>query len=317
MVFHGLPDARSVGGPTDRAYRPGAIELIENVAEKRGFFSPSPRNILSGGPYPHVYILLLQPGPTFALHLARVDPLEKTRSMTRIAPGPSQQEAQLARSACRGDAEAFSTLVHRYQRPVYHLCLRHLAPPDAEDIAQETFVRAFVHIRRFDPEKPLLPWLFTIARRLCIDRLRKKTEALETEPDNDRVRDPNPDAEQQAICREQVGLLKRGLSALAEGPREAVALYHFEGMAYRDIAEVLGVPEGTVMTWLHRGRAQLRALLAAGARNGPAKDETGEARPSDARGRAGRHGQDTKPHGQHGGSDGGSQAETDKREGGP
>lgn len=189
----------------------------------------------------------------------RIDHLVGTRRMTS---GSHVEEAELARLACRGDVEAFSKLVLKYQRPVYNLCLRHLPGPDAEDMAQETFVRAFVHIRRFDPEKPLLPWLFTIARRLCIDRLRKKQPHLETEPKEDRVRDPNPDVEQQVSSREQVDLLMRGLNQLAEGPREALALYHFEGMAYRDIARVLDVPTGTVMTWLHRGRAQLRALLA-------------------------------------------------------
>jgi RNA polymerase sigma-70 factor (ECF subfamily) len=172
-----------------------------------------------------------------------------------------RDDRRLAASACRGDTAAFSELVARYSRPVYNLCLRYLPPADAEDMAQETFVRAFVHIRKLDPEKPLLPWLATIARRLCIDWLRKKKPQLRADPSRETIRDPEPDAERKTSSKQELALLAEGLKTLPEGQREAVALYHLDGLAYREIAEVLNVPEGTVMTWLHRGRAKLRAIL--------------------------------------------------------
>jgi RNA polymerase sigma-70 factor (ECF subfamily) len=127
-------------------------------------------------------------------------------------------------------------------------------------VAQEAFVRAFVHFERFDPERPVLPWLVAIARRLCLDLLRRrKTMAkietvLVSEP-------PAPGPEGAASLREQLEHLDRALADLDEGPREAVLLFHIEGMSYRDIAAALEVPMGTVMTWLHRGRAELRKAI--------------------------------------------------------
>jgi len=121
-------------------------------------------------------------------------------------------------------------------------------------------VRAFVHFERFDPERPMLPWLVAIARRLCLDLLRRRkvSTRVESMPVNDTL---TPGPEGEAALREQLSRLDRALADLAEGPREAIILFHIEEMPYRDIAAALEVPMGTVMTWLHRGRAQLRRAL--------------------------------------------------------
>jgi len=173
-------------------------------------------------------------------------------------------EAELARKAHAGDSRAFGELVLRYQRPVFALCARYLRGADAEDAAQECFVKAFVHLSEFDPSRPLLPWLLTIARRLCVDRLRKH----KAEPDSDKaaraIDDGTPTAEAEASAKEQLTLLSRALAALPEGQREALTLFHLEGLPYKEIAGTLGVPLGTVMTWLHRGRAELKAALERG-----------------------------------------------------
>jgi RNA polymerase sigma-70 factor (ECF subfamily) len=171
-----------------------------------------------------------------------------------------QAELELARRARRGDAAAFDQLVLRFQRPVFRFCWRLLRSSDAEDLAQETFVRAFVHFERFDPERPLLPWLIAIARRLCLDvlRRRKVSAAVDTLPLGG---PPTPSPEGEAAAREQLSRLDRALADLDEGPREAIVLFHIEEMSYRDIAAALEVPMGTVMTWLHRGRARLKRAL--------------------------------------------------------
>src|ERR1700741_2176267 len=83
-------------------------------------------------------------------------------------------ELGLARRAQAGDVLAFDELVLRFHRPVLRFCWRLLRSADAEDLAQDTFVRAFVHFERFDPERPVLPWLIAIARRLCLDLLRRR-----------------------------------------------------------------------------------------------------------------------------------------------
>jgi RNA polymerase sigma-70 factor (ECF subfamily) len=177
--------------------------------------------------------------------------------------GTDPNELALARRARRGDTAAFDALVGRFHRPVYRFCWRLVRSPDAEDLAQDTLVRAFVHFERFDPERPVLPWLIAIARRLCLDLLRRRkvmanaATMLPIQPSAPPVRGP----EGEASLREQLGRLERALDDLDEGPREAIILFHIEGMSYRDIAAALEVPLGTVMTWLHRGRAKLKKAV--------------------------------------------------------
>ena len=169
-------------------------------------------------------------------------------------------QIELARRARDGDAAAFDALVRRLHRPVYRFCWRLVRSADAEDLAQDTFVRAFVHFERFDPERPVLPWLIAIARRLCLDllRRRKMMSRVETLPVTD---PPPPGPEGEASLREQLSRIERALDDLDEGPRVAIVLFHIEEMSYRDIAAAFEVPMGTVMTWLHRGRAQLKRAL--------------------------------------------------------
>lgn len=171
------------------------------------------------------------------------------------------EEQRLTRRAVQGDQEAFAEIVRRHQGAVFRMCLRYVTQTEAEDLAQETFLRAFLHRERFDPERPLAPWLLTIARRLSIDRTRKKNETPDDAIEEAPSTDPAADAEARALTRERLALLQEAMGALAEGPREAISLYHLEGMAYRDIAAALDVPIGTVMTWLHRGRGKLRRAL--------------------------------------------------------
>jgi RNA polymerase sigma-70 factor, ECF subfamily len=170
-------------------------------------------------------------------------------------------DAELARAAAAGDEEAFAAIVTRYQRPVWSLCRRFVGEAEADDAAQEVFVRAFLHRERFDPSRPLAPWLLTIARRHCIDRLRRARLRPTPDADVEHTAAVQPDVESAAGARQELGRLAAALARLPEGTREAILLFHVEGLAYREIAEVLDVPIGTVMTWLHRGR---KALAGAG-----------------------------------------------------
>lgn len=143
---------------------------------------------------------------------------------------------------------------------VYRLCRRYL-PNEADDLAQETFVRAFTQRERYDPNLPLAPWLATCARRLCLDRLRRKKPELGSHDQATTAPSPSQDPERAASTRQQMFRLQAALDALPEGPREAIWLYHCEDLAYADIARVLAVPIGTVMTWLHRARLRLSAAV--------------------------------------------------------
>jgi RNA polymerase sigma-70 factor (ECF subfamily) len=172
----------------------------------------------------------------------------------------AQDESSLALQASEGDGAAFGEIVRRYQAQVFRLCRRFVGPSDAEDIAQEAFVRAFLNVRRFDASRPLAPWLLTIARRLCIDRLRQRKARPAADEDTDAL-PTQATAESDTAAKQTLVLLSAALKDLPEGQREAVLLFHMEELAYKDIATVLDVPIGTVMTWLHRARAHLREKL--------------------------------------------------------
>jgi RNA polymerase sigma-70 factor, ECF subfamily len=176
--------------------------------------------------------------------------------------GPaSDDEAQLAARAQAGDEAAFTALVRLYQGPVRSLCRRILGDAEGDDAAQETFVRAFTHLGDFDPSRPLAPWLLTIARRLCLDKRRRAAVRAGPELDAERTSDPGPSLESTAAARHDLAVVGAALRELPEPQQEALVLFHVEGLAYKEIAGVLSVPIGTVMTWLHRGRAALKARL--------------------------------------------------------
>lgn len=176
----------------------------------------------------------------------------------RDGAAAAMEEAQLARSAAAGDRAAFGALVERHQGMIYRVCKRYLAS-EAEDLAQETFVRALVERERYDPRHPLGPWLVTVARRLCIDRIRKRKPEAGSHEAALRAVSRDAGAERIAAWHEEFELVDQILQSLPDGQREAVWLYHGEGLAYGDIAQALAVPIGTVMSWLHRARLRLSA----------------------------------------------------------
>ena len=177
-------------------------------------------------------------------------------------------DAALAARARAGDERAFGQLVGRHQRPVFALCCRYLGPVDGADAAQESFVRAFTGLDRFDGTRPLLPWLLAIARRACLDQLRARRHER-AYPDGGVAAELSAvspgSLERHVSAREELGLLAEAFGKLAEGPREALALFHFHELSYKEIAEQLEIPMGTVMTWIHRGRDALRTALGAAA----------------------------------------------------
>jgi RNA polymerase sigma-70 factor, ECF subfamily len=191
----------------------------------------------------------------------------------RIGAGARRPEAEsvLAERAFAGDARAFEAIVVRYQGPVLGLAGRYLkSTADAEDAAQEAFVRAFVHREKFDRARPILPWLLTVTRYVCVDRLRRVRREEPLEREAEAVAASARTAEDEAGDRELAARLAEALEALPEAQREVVAMFHLDGMSYREIADAADVPIGTVMTWLHRGRARLKELVFGGIADGDA-----------------------------------------------
>ncbi len=183
--------------------------------------------------------------------------------------GTDTEDGQLARAAARGDDDAFARLVRRHERAIFGLCYRLLGnSDDARDAAQEAFVRAYGSLERYDGAQPFAPWALRIARNHCIDLLRRRAPTVSLDApigDSDDtahdVPDGTPRADEQLDSARTTRALEIAIAALPENYRSAVTLFHVQGLAYKDIAQVMNVPIGTVMTWLHRARAQLREQL--------------------------------------------------------
>jgi len=183
-------------------------------------------------------------------------------------------EVEWARAAAGGDKAAFARLVEKHKQSVHGLCFRLLGGgEEARDAAQEAFVRAYTGIRDFDPRQPFAAWVLRIARNHCIDLLRRRRPmlALAAEGRSDDgpetgVAPELPDhfavsGEQRVQEGEAQRDLERAVAALPRRYREVIALFHIQHKSYVEIAQALGVPMGTVMTWLHRARKELKAQL--------------------------------------------------------
>lgn len=159
-----------------------------------------------------------------------------------------------------GDSEAFAALVGRYDRAVYHLAYRTLHDvEEARDVAQEAFFKAYRSLRTFKQGSKFSTWIFAIAYHACCDRLnRRKRYSSDEMPDR---ADPGPGPEREAIAHDEARRLRAAIDALPEKYRTVITLYHLQGKQYDEIAEVLGLPMGTVKTHLFRAKEQLRKLL--------------------------------------------------------
>ena len=175
--------------------------------------------------------------------------------------------AARVRAAQAGDAAAFRELVEASMRDIHALGYRMLGNhDDADDVAQETFVRAWEALARYDERYSFTGWLRTIATRLALNvadkRRRRRTDGGETFEDVAATRAataPGPDAEVEA--RETQALLAHALRALPEEFRLPLVLRTFEELSYADIAAALAIPVGTVMSRLHRARSLIRREL--------------------------------------------------------
>jgi RNA polymerase sigma-70 factor (ECF subfamily) len=164
------------------------------------------------------------------------------------------QEAVLVRRCLRGDALAIQILVERFQSDVFGLCVRLLHHRhDAEDVAQEVFLRVLRSLRRWDCTRRLKPWIMGIAVNRCRTWLAQRHRRPElVDYLHDTV--PSPPGDDSA---ELAGEILTALTALRPEYREVFILFHEQGQPYEIIAETLGRPVGTIKTWLHRARLEV------------------------------------------------------------
>ena len=185
-----------------------------------------------------------------------------------FASKSSNDDRDLVGRARRGDREAFTQLIVQYQVPLYNMALRMVGKPDdAADIAQEAFLRAWEKIRTLR-EAPFKAWLFQIAANLCYDHFRRGRR-FGVMPDEETQQTSNvvglgiamPDPQERAEANERTRLVRDSIQALDHDMRIAIVLRDVNGMAYDEIASVLGVPLGTVKSRIARARAQVQERL--------------------------------------------------------
>jgi RNA polymerase sigma-70 factor (ECF subfamily) len=175
-------------------------------------------------------------------------------------------EGQLIRSACQGDAAAYGTLVRKYQdrlvTSLIHLCG---SLDDAEDVAQEAFVQAYVKLRTFAGGSSFYTWLYRIAVNAAISRRRRRREQPSIESKRDELGlEPADDAEQadERLLREERAVqVQRAMGRLSDEHRTILVLREVDDCDYDEIAQILRLPVGTVRSRLHRARLQLKEQL--------------------------------------------------------
>ena len=190
------------------------------------------------------------------------------------ATEPSDQE--LVARAQKGSEAAYRELLVRYQRPVFSIIYRMVRDREqAEDLAQETFVRVFNHIDRYDPRYKFSSWIFKIATNLTIDVMRRKEPVTvsidgsryaltgdEIEASTIQVESGDENPEELLEAKELGEEIEHAIGKLRPEYRTAILLRHVEGREYQEIAEIMSLPLGTVKTYIHRGRNELRGELA-------------------------------------------------------
>ena len=171
-----------------------------------------------------------------------------------------QSESELLLRAQNGDSEAFSGLVDIYQRPVFNLCYRMSGnAEDAEDAAQETFLRAYKSIKRFDMSRPFSTWLLSIAAHYCIDQARRRryqVVSIEELPVPD-LPDQSPGVEKGIVLKEDQQRIRKLLQSLDPTDRAAVVMYYWYDFSYIEIARSLSLTESAVKSRLHRARRKM------------------------------------------------------------
>jgi RNA polymerase sigma-70 factor (ECF subfamily) len=173
-----------------------------------------------------------------------------------------EQEKTWVRQAMDGDAAAFCSLVEAYEKPVYNLAYRLLGNSvEAEDAAQETFIRAYTRLNTYDPTRKFSSWMLSIASHYCIDMLRRRRGNLLSMDELPPIVDlsmPHSEQPEQVVIEGQVAdQVQSLLDALTPAYRTPVILRYWYDMSYQEIADTMGVTESTIKTRLHRARAKL------------------------------------------------------------
>jgi RNA polymerase sigma-70 factor (ECF subfamily) len=176
--------------------------------------------------------------------------------------GKPHSDSDIIASVRSGDKEAYRGIIDRYKRRAYHIAVGLVGEPqDALDISQMAFIKAYRNLKLFDATRPFFSWFYRILRNLCLDHLKHSSHSREV-----------PLEDMDALSRESAAgtdsgetetrkVIWRAIETLPLEQREVIILHYFEGFSYKEIAEALGKPVGTVMSSLYYARQKLKAQL--------------------------------------------------------
>lgn len=179
----------------------------------------------------------------------------------------SKEEQALIQRAQQGEKAAFGALVSKYMRRAYFTALGFVGQHEAAlDLSQEAFVRAYHALHRFDPQRKFFTWYYQILRNLCFNFLRDQSKRARPFSDIgerrlSRMRSVTPDAQKISETHEIQEIVWKALHELDKHAREIILLKDFQDYSYKEIAELLHCPVGTVMSRLYTARQALKAKL--------------------------------------------------------
>jgi RNA polymerase sigma-70 factor, ECF subfamily len=173
---------------------------------------------------------------------------------------------ELVESYLQGDESSLKTLIDRYTSPVYNFIFRLCGENDCADLTQETFIKVWKNLKKFDQGASFKAWLFSIARNTSIDFLRKKRSVLFSDFDNNEnfeqsLPDNGPSVEEISTLAEDKKILDEAISKLPFHYRTVLLLHYVEGFTFKEIGEILDKPLNTVKSHHHRALAELKAAL--------------------------------------------------------
>ena len=197
-----------------------------------------------------------------------------TEADVRGMEGGSPQEASLIRACKEGDQTAFNLLVWRWEKPLFNFTYKYVGDAHlAQDLVQETFVRVLRSIQGYEHRGAFSTWLYRIAVNLCKDHFRRKRIPMVSLHDyyttpsgdrvyvQDRVADEAAQSDEAMAAARREELVRRLIAGLPEEQRIVILLKEYQVLTFREIAEVLEVPEGTVKSRLYRGLRTMREQL--------------------------------------------------------
>ena len=176
-----------------------------------------------------------------------------------------EQEKSWVEAAIAGDREAFASLVDAFKHPVYNLCYRMLGTPtEAEDAAQEVFVKLYRRLNTYDTERKLSSWILSIASHHCIDRLRRRrldTVDIEEMPAWQPLVSDRPLPERQVLDAEREDRVQKLLERLEPQYRLPLVMHYWNDYSYQEICDATGLSLSAVKSRLHRARLRLADLM--------------------------------------------------------